>query len=166
MRFNRQVSSRSYKSDNRNRYIENVGSNPTLATNHNARIGQLEESTSLSLVQCPFESDCGYNKSKEWFTNQSQYCHVGEFTPQPLSSITSTTKQIIDSVTLRDDGMLEVITRFPSSYMLMSNPPQKPADRVLKQVYGVDPGCQIALVDEIEGRWVPPQSIEGHYEFS
>ena len=61
-------------------------------------------------------------------------------------------------MTIREDGMLEVVTRFPSPYILFSEPPRKPADRVIKQVYGVGPDLQIKLVEEVEGRWIPPHN--------
>ena len=58
-----------------------------------------------------------------------------------------------------DSNTIEVIRKFESNIMLLTNPPQQATCRVTKDIYGVVDG-QITLVKTIQGKYSPEVCLE------
>lgn len=60
----------------------------------------------------------------------------------------------IESVSRTEDGKLEIVKRYYSNEMLLSYPPQKAPDTLIKEVYA-SVGGRIELIDTIRGKVTP-----------
>lgn len=68
----------------------------------------------------------------------------------------------IESVTLTEDGRLEVVERASSGVMYLTDPPRPAPDRVWKEVYAADQVGRIFLLETINGVVTPavPERVE------
>jgi hypothetical protein len=71
---------------------------------------------------------------------------------------------VIQSVTLTDEGTLEVVKRYPSHSMFACNPPKPVPDRVVKEIY-TGHGFRVRLCRTVEGKHIPASRVSEKIEF-
>jgi len=78
-------------------------------------------------------------------------------------TITYPTSSIV-SVTLTEEGTLEVVRRYPSNTIMLSDPPQPSPDRIVKEIYRAGKE-HIYLSATIEGKHTPGYYVPEKVEF-